>query len=92
MITPAWKYQHTLSLSTLDCANLDSLTTSQREELQSALEALKRHNDKIEPAPQFPVVKGDFFQVLVVQGSGGALNMLGDSSGKYTTLSMHVVS
>jgi hypothetical protein len=33
---------------------LDSLTTSQREELQSALEALKRHNDKIEPAPQFP--------------------------------------
>jgi len=54
MTTPAWKYQHTLSLSTLDCANLDSLTTSQREELQSALEALKRHNDKIEPAPQFP--------------------------------------
>jgi hypothetical protein len=54
MTTLAWKYQHTLSLSTLDCANLGSLTTSQREELQSALEALKRHNDKIEPVPQFP--------------------------------------
>jgi hypothetical protein len=54
MKAPAWKYHHTLKLSLTDCGNLDSLTKDQLEELHSALEALKAHNDALAPAPMFP--------------------------------------